>query len=1254
MNRNPLNKVSLDTDNLVVRRVFAFDSNNGPLSNNHVLAVSNSEARWVDAVRNLETYPGVGYLPDVFSNIEQKRIDLSNFFARDLSGKAGQLGFLQASAFNDFSNYVSTDISALSLHLDLSLNDYNVRLNNVIGGSVFVSDLCNLDSNITSKIVGLSNSTPNLITFNTLSSNVADVSNNLTRLSNYTISNINLINASKVSCNDFNTMLNSFKDVSGSVGEVRVYAYGTRLYAASNLSLMSNNINTFESNVNRVIYDLSGRIINESGVTFTQFNALTNNVNINNAAFNSRLLPLEAMSNNMGTITYGSDAIIFNKNIGANINGVNVTLASLKSDITTAAGGGISSNVASNIASNVVSTATSNLSNRILTYKVHIGTDAGEFSQNMNTTAVGGEAGYSNQQANATAVGIGAGAFTQGQYAVALGREAGKNTQNNYGIAVGYLAGYDTQKTEAIAIGREAGRINQEQNCIAIGSYAQSNLSSHDSIAIGTYAGNYNQDSNSIAIGYYAAQNDQGWQSIAIGDSAGKEHQGNYSIAIGYKAGVTSQPDNSIVLNATGMEYESSALRNSFCVRPMNTGAYDKILYYQPNSGEITYADAPTNSLTADLVSNYSSNVVCNYIGILSNNDSNIAIGKNFLTLCNITTTGGNIISANDVTAYSGTFSLSNVFQMASNASNVANKTKSNFYTSNSSVIISSDGTAITASNANSLYIKKMRDASANKILYYDPSSCEITFSTAPSGGSGTGLPAATSESSYVYYSVADSQWKVGSNTIRIGYNSGVTSQTIGAIAIGFNAGNTSQSLYSVAVGGSAGASNQDVFSVAIGYEAGKSSQLQNAVALGPSAGSSNQGAYSIAIGDSAGLTLQGMAAVAIGASAGETSQKTGGIAIGIQAGQTSQGINSIAIGSNAGNINQLINAIAIGINAGTTSQRDSSVAIGNSAGQINQQSYAIAIGSNAGYNNQQINSVAIGINAGTTSQQNNSVAVGNSAGQSNQKSNSVAVGITAGQTTQGISAVAVGDAAGQTSQGNCCVAIGNNAGQMSQEAFAVAVGVSAGTTSQGTYSVAVGANAGQSNNGDYSIAIGCWASKSNPNSTYGTIVLNANTNAGGSTPIELIPQQSSAFYVAPIRSNAPTSNDLPLFYNNTSKEITQAFQSPIIMFGMQINLQTLTTINNGTENLTYSNWGAVFICGINYDVTGGGAGNGTRILTRVEDGIWKAYYDIVPDNTETTTKINIIAIRRGFASVINSSNLLNIGSTLGSNFTGL
>ncbi len=99
MNRNPLNKVSLDTDNLVTRRIFAFDSNNQPLCNNYILAVCNSEARWVDTLRNIETYPGVGYLPITLSDISNEIRAVSNYFASNLSNSAEQLGCLQITSF---------------------------------------------------------------------------------------------------------------------------------------------------------------------------------------------------------------------------------------------------------------------------------------------------------------------------------------------------------------------------------------------------------------------------------------------------------------------------------------------------------------------------------------------------------------------------------------------------------------------------------------------------------------------------------------------------------------------------------------------------------------------------------------------------------------------------------------------------------------------------------------------------------------------------------------------------------------------------------------------------------------------------------------------------------------------------------------------------------------------------------------------------------------------------------------------------
>ncbi len=927
MNRNPLNKMSLDTDNIVLRRVFAFDSNNQPICNNYVLAMSNSEAKWVDALRNIEAYGTVaGYLPDTITDISERIIDLSNFFMNNLSNQAGQLGFLQTASFNGFSNSVCNDISNIKYRIDLSFNQLNTRIGDIIGGTVFMNDLCNLDASLTQKINNVSNSSVSGISFNALSNYTIDVSNNLRLLSNYTVSNINALNASKVSCNDFNEMLNSINDVSGSVQNVYVYTYGTRLLLSNNINDLSNNISSYKSNINQVVADLSGRIMNESGVTTGQFNSLVNIVNSSNANFNGRIGQLQIYCNAIGSLVtenpQSNTKVIFTKDIGTPISGANVvSLRSLYSNISSLQSNTIDAATVSNISSNVVSNIFGNIQLNSVSNEVQIG----------NTLVSEGD----------------------------------------------------------------------------------------------IYAGN---------VSLLTLNSDLSNLQTIVSN-----------------------------LQTTGVDY----------------------------------------SVVSNISSNSASNVLSNVFGTFTDNGSDVVFDKNL----------GYKVDANEVITFS---SIKDSIASLNSNQNIAN-----FYTSNSSLILKGNSSSITPTNANSMYIKSLRDASANKVLFYDPSTGEVTYNTAPTGnGSGSGLPAATEESSYVYYSATDAQWKVGSNAIRIGYNSGVTSQSIGGIAIGFAAGNTSQSLYSIAIGGSAGTSNQYAYAVAIGHEAGISSQLSNAVAIGSSAGASNQGAYSVAIGDSAGNTSQGNGSVAIGTSAGETNQGSGSIAIGALAGNIGQHSNTIIFNATNANLNSSTsNAFYVKPvrNASATQMlyydvTSGEISYSNAPATSSPLPTTTTAGAYLYYSGTAwtvgTDNIRLGTNAGQLSQLANSVAIGYQSGQSNQNSNAVAIGYQAGRSSQQTKSIAIGDSAGFTSQGSNSIAIGTNAG----------------------YNF-------QSNN---------------------TIILNATgANLNAATP--------NAFYVKPIREVNSASSDMELmYYNKSTGEITHNANG--------INIQNNTNLTNSVQMLNLEN----------------------------------------------------------------------------------
>ena len=100
-----------------------------------------------------------------------------------------------------------------------------------------------------------------------------------------------------------------------------------------------------------------------------------------------------------------------------------------------------------------------------------------------------------------------------------------------------------------------------------------------NAIAIGNDDVGFDQAANSIAIGYQA-----GWA-----DDSGI---GANAIAIGHRAAYNSAPANSITLNATGQNLDPDEA--GLFIKPVRQEIYDdNIVYYNPTSGEITYAANP-------------------------------------------------------------------------------------------------------------------------------------------------------------------------------------------------------------------------------------------------------------------------------------------------------------------------------------------------------------------------------------------------------------------------------------------------------------------------------------------------------------------------------------------------------------------------------------------------------------------------------------------------------------------------------------
>lgn len=152
--------------------------------------------------------------------------------------------------------------------------------------------------------------------------------------------------------------------------------------------------------------------------------------------------------------------------------------------------------------------------------------------------------------------------------------------------------GRDIEYAASIRIGRGAGSSQQSTifHSVSLGADAGATGTGQHTVAIGSGAGRNGQEPGAIAIGFCSgsgrlgSSSTQGIGAVAIGRQAAQWGQGNYSIAIGQSAAsvelgssLYSQPDNSIVLNASGVPFAGpTGVTGGFYVSPIrsvpNTG----------------------------------------------------------------------------------------------------------------------------------------------------------------------------------------------------------------------------------------------------------------------------------------------------------------------------------------------------------------------------------------------------------------------------------------------------------------------------------------------------------------------------------------------------------------------------------------------------------------------------------------------------------------------------------------------------------
>ncbi len=258
---NSQNRVSLDTEVLLVRRIFAFSNNTQPITCNYIPAItSNSEIKWTNTLENISTY-GAGYLPDVHSNLSTVTGLTCNYLTTYLSNAASNLGFVGITDFSNLSASVSTQSNVLGTQIYTMSNTWipnqlTTLSNSVIDLSNFVISNATGSSNavlryqytasinaIFYSIGALSNyvynyNTSNNINISNLSTNLTNTSNNLqgkiTGLSNSTTNNIAFSNLSSYVNAVSLQSINLYSNASNAI-------LGTRALLDSNVSNVSSN-----------------------------------------------------------------------------------------------------------------------------------------------------------------------------------------------------------------------------------------------------------------------------------------------------------------------------------------------------------------------------------------------------------------------------------------------------------------------------------------------------------------------------------------------------------------------------------------------------------------------------------------------------------------------------------------------------------------------------------------------------------------------------------------------------------------------------------------------------------------------------------------------------------------------------------------------------------------------------------------------------------------------------------------------------
>lgn len=210
---------------------------------------------------------------------------------------------------------------------------------------------------------------------------------------------------------------------------------------------------------------------------------------------------------------------------------------------------------------------------------------------------------FTGDGANLTNVTVSPGSYiANGTSSVAVADVDGNVVFGVNGASYGQLGTANT-----VMIGYESGAAGTAEGAVALGKFAGYTVGNANVTAVGTLAGSLNARANSVSIGVGA-----GWGNMISGGGTGLN-----SIAIGSFAARNGSANNTIILNATGANFDGVASQaNSFYVNPVrnDTGNTTNVVYYNTTTKEVTYGPASGGSYgdsnVTSLLASFGSNTI--------------------------------------------------------------------------------------------------------------------------------------------------------------------------------------------------------------------------------------------------------------------------------------------------------------------------------------------------------------------------------------------------------------------------------------------------------------------------------------------------------------------------------------------------------------------------------------------------------------------------------------------------------------------